>query len=690
MTDNHAHALKRVIIGLIPPIGLLLLLAGLFTLSGGDVSPELMRTIQAFTMEEVYALSACLIVVGTGFIVIPRLSFKVLSSDYQGSAEYWFASDGRARVFIISLTAYGISALILAIYGYSSLLLPVFFASLIGVIASFHARREDTKSILPLDRIDLWLLGAIVACASFVLSRDLLFWDFGFVGDEFPFFEMARAVKNGTEERGLTILDYDGVFRKFPMGDSYYAALFLKIGGESLWAWKMSCVFIHVATAVLVYIFAKTLYGRTAAVVSANCLTFSHYFMAFDKIGYNNTNICFTSTLAFLLFVCAYRTHRRDLFFLTGLSAGFLTYSNWGGLITWPALGCAWLCLSLKQRRIRFATTTFATITLGFVLGLIPGILTNELDTIRAVALDLNHQRTFGTIAFGGLFDVFIKSISSFWGRSDRGGSHYVSLPLIDILTSALLIGGLALSLRKLRSEQSIIVLTWLLVGSVGVVFLSSSDEVSITRLLYLLPVISIIAGLTAQELLRGFTSPSYRVALAACVVMAIFGLNIHKLYFFSPDYLGYKEIRLALSEMRGTSATGIVYVFPGHVINQDTKEFLTSYTPPDKRLLVVTEEQLRNDMKSGTISNEIRQGKIIAPPGLKPLLDDMQTAGSIPGPVISVSGRCCGSIATANDPSSSLGVMRPKSFYQLVRFWLTEIFEGEVVALQGLREPKQ
>lgn len=591
----------------------------------------------------------------------PLPATPALTSDEDARSGF-FSSRSRFILFSLSLAVYALFTWAITTLPYSHLLIIPYAASLAGIGLSFRQRRPGSSraSCRLISCHDLLIMAALFFLTLGMNSHNLTSWYFSNIGDEGAFYHMARTIR---ETPHHNVFSYSGVYGKFPIADSYYTAAFLWLLGSKLWVWKFSCVAIHAATVALLYVLGKLLFGRQAGLLGALMLSFSHYFGAFDKIGYNNTHMCLSSVLVMLALAYSCITGSRPLQFLTGVLCGLLSFSIWGGLITLPIVAINVLFIYFRPGSFRNALRTTVIIGSGSVLAALPGILTNSMRDVQTIALNLNHGVHPLNDEKINYWSGLTTSIAAFF-RNEWWGSHYVSGPLIDPVTGFLFLAGVSLLISRIKSWQSIFVLSWTGISIVLIVLSSRSNSPYITRLLYLLPPVMLVSGRALSVIVSQVsTRPLNHVVGCLCVLVAAM-LNFQQLYLGTPLSLPTYQDRIAVMEVQSSDSPSVIYVSPGQVENTNMTSLLSSYAPEGVTVLSVTESKIRQSTSPRQLKVTLpEEAKIIAPAVLKPLLDSLVQKGVLTGPVSKVSESKHGdSVLVVNHRSSGRAVI-PESF---------------------------
>ncbi len=410
----------------------------------------------------------------------------------------------------------------------------LFFASL--VLVGFAVQRFDRPTQRPklhFTRLDLAAIPALGALAVAVDSIELTRWNFAWIGDEGAFFSAAELVAKDT--RTWNFFNLAWVYNAHPALDTVYQALVMKAFGPNVFGWRFSEVLMVAGTTMLMYPLAVALFGRLAALASCVVLFTNNYLMAFSRIGYNNAHMVFYATLLMLMLALAWRTQRAVFVFATGAAMGFCLYTFMGAILMWPIV--ALLLLIIFLRRPDWKQVFAGGIMLvGFVLVVIPGVLTTTLDRLIYTASHNSYQQLANDMT---MRISLVDSTLSFWSNY-QWRNHFVGGPLLDELTGILLVIGLSTALFRINKRSERLAFAWFVVGLLLIALSDFASEAHLTRLLLLVPAVSLLAGLAIARLervlhgsLRLSGVAAHAVILLLLAVIPV--LNVYKLLSNSP-----------------------------------------------------------------------------------------------------------------------------------------------------------
>jgi len=369
---------------------------------------------------------------------------------------------------------------------------------LIG-LALYRFDAVKTKSILRFTWLDaLAILGLIVFCVL-INSVNLTHWSFSGIGDEHPFFISAANIVQG-EPWNFFQLNY--IYNAYSSLESVYQALFMKIFGIHIVSWRLSEVFIQAITAVLLYLLGVFIVGRLTGFVAGFVMASSHYTMAFNVIGYDNTHTYVYAMLVVLMVVLAWRTQRTLFTFLIGVAMAFCLWTTWITLFIWPIVALT-LFFNFFQRPTKSQIYAGMLIISGLLITALPALIVTPSSSFLA---NLHKGTTFGGSEDSGLSlpiyrpDLLYVSFTSFW-VNDHSYDHYVYGPFVDHISGVLLLAGLLICLFRFRNYSDKMFFLWFVLGILLVQLSNNTDTLKITRLLFVLPVAAMLVGITISNI---------------------------------------------------------------------------------------------------------------------------------------------------------------------------------------------
>jgi hypothetical protein len=380
------------------------------------------------------------------------------------------------------------------------------------------------------------LVLALVSILGYLLTFDLSDWYYSSIGDEHAFFLFARELALGLNGRSL--FAQDGAYGIIPVLNGFLEGLQMRIFGITGPGWKLSTITPVLVGLVATYLLARTLFNTRVALIALALLATSQYLLAYGHSGYPNLEPLLPGVLALLLFVLGIRKSSVALLTAAGMVAGFGWYTYYTGRMTVAMLGVA----TLVAVRPRSWPATLAPMALGFGLTVLPLFAVSKLDVLSKMFDQTGSGSTTEIVANHALLPWWNLGRTLLAFNYNTHDGPWLSGSLVDPLSGALFILGLALVAIEWRDTRGQMLLAWLGVGLLGAGVFSKYDYVSVSRLNFVLPLIGILCGLAAERLVqvlehqgpRSMQRFVFPVILAICTIGAGWG-NLQRWFVDTP-----------------------------------------------------------------------------------------------------------------------------------------------------------
>jgi len=381
---------------------------------------------------------------------------------------------------------------------------------------------------------DLFWVAALMILGFSLSSFALQDIPMTIIPDEGNFWETARAI-------ALSFIHpvfFDSGVYTFPVASSIFQGWMLRIFGVSFWGWRFASVIAGVAAVIPLYLLAKEWFGRQAAIAAGIMMTANPYFIAFSRMGYNNSQALFPVALCIYFFAVGARKGSYFYLWLAGLVAGFgfYTYSAaWMGLVA-LVLGVAYLFLR-KEIQWKRALSVLGVILTGWAILFVPRVAytgsgensgglvykifeTSFVNTFYAKAY-YGESDLLRTIPLAGLSDKdtwFYNPV--IYGELLLRGAvrtilaifdphiifeHFLVTGLAGIITPIFFLVGLAISLRHAKQLRFGLPLMWLVAG---LIFLSiiGAFPPRHTHLVSVIPALALLSGMGLVAVTQSLT----------------------------------------------------------------------------------------------------------------------------------------------------------------------------------------
>jgi hypothetical protein len=457
-----------------------------------------------------------------------------------------------ARIMIIAAAAWIFLNLRLYNHHYRGSLVWVFWFSIVAFALATIVLWWRSSVRLGI-QIRWWEVAVVVAALVFFLVvniRDLNSWKYAAIGDEYSFFDYAKAMENGTLR--ANIFSQVGVYSQRPIGTSAIQALSMRIFGADSYGWRMTTPIALAAAIPAVYLLGRELFDRQVAVFSTLVFATSHYLTSYSHTVYDNVFALVPFVWSVALAVIGIRRSSAPWMYAAGAVGGI-------GFYTFPTARMAPVVVLVFLFTLgRRAWQPRLLLPFGGAL-LVAGLPLFATDRWNAISV-ARDRTVFGftdspneTIQTRILENI-PRSLLGFNYNPNPG--HFVSGSLLEPIAAVFLVAGLAFALAHVHKPAYRLLVIWFGIDILFAGVLSPYDRVGYDRLHLALPVVALFAGLglalaartVSAGLARGRVAPGH-VALALFVVMApaMAYLNLERFLVDSPKVIPTTEERMAI-----------------------------------------------------------------------------------------------------------------------------------------------
>jgi len=330
----------------------------------------------------------------------------------------------------------------------------------------------------------------------------------------------------------------------------------IKVLGPSALALRMLSAVSGTLTIPALYIFARRFFSARVALVAASLLTVSHFHVHFSRvIVATGIQDAFFATLGFYLFLSGLEQRSSSRLVLAGLVMGFELYIYMGARLTILLVPVYILALLIKDRKLVIdnrggllafggALLVISTPMAFFAVKHPDDFLArvNQLGIIQSGWLAQEAART-GLSKSHILLEQFRKAFLTV--NSNPAYAFYFSkLPMLDFLSGALFVLGLAYSLYHVTDRRYLLLNGWFWSGILAGGALIILPDTSAYRLILVFPVVCVLVGLgwdkLAQAASRALPGVPASAIVPTAVVISTFAFLNLKAYFF--DFAGSCE----------------------------------------------------------------------------------------------------------------------------------------------------
>ncbi len=419
-------------------------------------------------------------------------------------------------------------------------------------------------------------------------------WHFAFIGDEWGFFETARALNHSaTDLKWFELRDSNSFHTVLSM---QLQAWVLRLFGEDVAAWRLSAVLPGVFSVPAVYVIGHRLGGRQAALFSAGVFAVSHSLLCFAMIPYNNTQALIPMMVGTALFLFAMDRESSLRYFLVGmvLGLGFIVYGL-ARLAVIP-VGIFWLCHSWPNLRTAFRR--LVEIGCGALLVAAPILLNLHSWTSLLKATPVQTEVSAAELS---VTDQIVRNvISGFLAiLTNPTNSHFVIGPYVDPLTALFVLIGASYFLVTFGRQRTMT--AWIL-GSllllIAVSGIQQYSRIATTRMFSVVGIFAVYAGLGSTTLFH-FLLPNKRwlhYGSIALILVAITLINQYHITHVTLPNSEKPDIPLIVQQFQESAAAdgrGMpVFVIEQNPANSILKLILQAYQIPRERVMLVNADE--------------------------------------------------------------------------------------------------
>ena len=394
-------------------------------------------------------------------------------------------------------------------------------------------RTRGTQFTNPFHRREWLPLAALVILELAWVGKDLTDWHWAGIPDESFFFATAKAIVEG-RLTGFPLSE-DGVFGYHPLASSYYQALFMKLLGANIFAWRLSSVAALAASLPALYLLTRELWTARTGLLAAVLFGSAQLVIGYAHFGYNNVQVYPVMLGSLAILSWAVRQRSVAGHFGAGWLAGLGFYTYYPARLT-PLLAVLLLWSVGARRR---AAAERVAVAAGIVIAILP-VLTQP----REIVTHMLQQTAIpaGAAAVAGDWSVLwqpdlLRRILEHWVLSllyplwFNCASNFEWVPVVDPVVAVAAAVGWWLSVFALarRAPVRFLVPTYLLAALLVGAFSQYSCP-PLTRLLTLAPFTAVLAAIALDRVwarAAPIIGPGGARALGLAVVSAAVLWNI-------------------------------------------------------------------------------------------------------------------------------------------------------------------
>ena len=490
-----------------------------------------------------------------------------------------------ALFYLLAMLASGSesgNAVYVWVFSFAALALP--FVP-VADVAAWHVRSR-LVAWLRQQTWDIAIVVALIAAFLVINLHDLQDWYYSAIGDEYLFYEHARRV---VYEGIVRPFGQEGVYNIHPVMNSVFQAGVMRVFDADYLGWKFSETLNAAITIPAVYLLGHTLGGRRAAIVAAAVFASSHYLFAFAHTGYNNLSPLPVATWAIAVFVLGWKRQSPLLMYTAGLIAGLGFYTHYGARAVLPIIALFSLTMGNPRR-----FTYLWPLALGFAITVIPTfVVEQEAVLTRMFGQVVGGYSEVVTGSTGQRFlDNAVLNLPAFNYNSTV--HTYVYGALMDPVSGLLAVLGVAFAIGHLKDPRWRLLLIWFAVAMFMSGILSPYPHVAVTRLLFAVPPLALLAGMLAGRLWEAIPFHQLRfperyrlvtgVAVVATLLPVILALNLWQFWHVTPSMFPHSREAVALGAFRSEDCGGDLEkaAFVGNAVGEGSlmRQVLSSMYP--------------------------------------------------------------------------------------------------------------
>jgi 4-amino-4-deoxy-L-arabinose transferase-like glycosyltransferase len=365
-------------------------------------------------------------------------------------------------------------------------------------------------------------------------------------GDEGEMGLLARAILRGELRDPFTT-----AFLSHPSLWFFIQALALHLFGNTIAGLRMLSAVIGALTIPALYAFARPLYGRLAAILSATLLTFFHFHLHYSRIGLNNIADPLMMLLTLAAFFYSYRKRSAVGFALAGVWMGLAQYFYFGTRLILVIVFVLLVFLAIRERhQLLTFLEHIVLMGIGFLVAAGPlvryyathpevyygrmlerGLFQN--GAIRVPDLQANGQSLFQAL-LGHAYRTFglyvsVEELDPFYNSATPIMNHGMEL---------LFLIGVVLVVLNWRKMENFVLLIWVVATAIFGGFLFS-DGLQGQRYLIAAPALCILMALAMVQI-SALLSPILglsQIQRRGVIALMVAAYTAWNLYFYFGIY---------------------------------------------------------------------------------------------------------------------------------------------------------
>ena len=414
------------------------------------------------------------------------------------------------------------------------------------------------------DGIALGLVAGLFALAFVARATNLEGLPINMHGDEGDMGISARAIANG-EPRN----PFGTGWLAFPNLWFFLQSVTLRLFGDPVIGVRMASAVVGALGIPAMYFLGKVSFNRSVGLIAAALLTVYHFHIQFSRLAVNNIGDPLFMALAIAGFIHGLRRGSLFGFAVAGVALGMLQHFYVSGRIAPIVMVIVVVHQAIVNgRQVWRCRAGLPIMILGFLVGIgplalhytqVPGDLVNRINTVNifgsGYVADLQSK---GVSLQTILLEQLRLGMGAYVFEPDHGSWYVSGIPLLDRLSSVLLVVGLGAAARRWRAADATVWPAWLMgVALAGGALTTNAPEVQ--RYVSAAPALCVLIALAIHSVAQSASSALPRLArpVRGVVTAALLGsLIVFNLTFYFRDYAA-KSYRMGSGSAEETTALG-------------------------------------------------------------------------------------------------------------------------------------
>jgi hypothetical protein len=482
--------------------------------------------------------------------------------------------------------------------------------------------RATVSRVVEWIRVARWELLAVVTLTIIAfLCRGIALGDIphNVHGDEGEMGLLARSILRGELRDPFTT-----AFLGHPSLWFFIQALALRLFGDNIAGLRTLSALIGALAIPALYVFARPLYGRTVAILSAVFLAFYHVHIHYSRIGLNNIVDPLMTLLTLAAFFYGYRRRSLVGFGLAGVLMGLAQYFYYGTRLILVILFVLVVFLVIKERRqLQRFFGSLAGLAVGFLITIGPLMryyLANPVVYYSRMTEHGLFQRgnipdlqANGQSFIVALLEHAYRTFGLFVTYNEHSPFYDSGLPLLSHGMELLFIVGIVLVLLNWRKMENFTLLLWVAGTATFGGFLLWDSPLG-QRYLIATPALCLLMALALVQintLLSQIIGLSQRLQIGF-IALILGAFSFWNLYFYFAVYTPLNKYALM------PTATEIGY----YLQERSGKSYAYMFTPPALYLDYATIEFVARNPPGTNVLDPLTSLVTLQepPPGLRPV----------------------------------------------------------------------